>query len=196
MSRVGWVVLVAIALIVGAFAALVRVGDPPPRALAALSPAAVAPPKPIDSGPGLRVPVANVTRAQITNSWGDTRSGGRGHKGLDIMAPGGTPVLAVAAGTVEKLFQSRQGGTTLYQRSADGRWTFYYAHLAGYAPGMREGLKVLPGQLLGYVGDTGNSGAGNHHLHFSLTRRRPGESWSQGEEVNPFPYLSGSAKLP
>jgi murein DD-endopeptidase MepM/ murein hydrolase activator NlpD len=112
------------------------------------------------------------------------------------MAPRGTPVLAVAAGTVEKLFQSRQGGTTLYQRSADGRWTFYYAHLAGYAPGMREGQKVAAGQLLGYVGDTGNSGAGNYHLHFSLSRRRQGDSWSEGEAVNPFPYLSGSAALP
>lgn len=192
MTRVGWVVLVGILLVAGLFALTVRIGDPAPPRLAA---AQLPKPRPTEGGL-LGIPVANVARGQITDSWGDPRSGGRGHKGLDIMAPGGTPVLAVAPGMIEKLFQSRQGGTTLYQRSADGRWTYYYAHLAGYAPGLREGQRVAAGQLLGYVGDTGNSGAGNYHLHFSLTRRRPGESWSEGEEVNPFPYLSGSAKLP
>jgi peptidoglycan LD-endopeptidase LytH len=192
MSRVGWVMLVGILLVAGLFALTVRISDPaPPRVAAAQVPK----PRLVDAGL-LNIPVANVTRAQIADSWGDPRSGGRGHKGLDIMAPGGTPVLAAAGGTIEKLFQSRQGGTTIYQRSADGRWTFYYAHLASYAPGVREGLKVLPGQLLGFVGDTGNSGAGNYHLHFSITRRQPGERWWQGEEVNPFPYLNGSAKLP
>lgn len=191
MSRVGWVVLVGILLVAGLLASTVRIVDAPARVPSPAAPAVAEP-----ASGRLRVPVAKVTRSQIVDSWGDPRSGGRGHTGLDIMAPAGTPVLATAAGTIEKLFQSRQGGTTLYQRSTDGRWTFYYAHLAGYAPGLREGQVVAPGQLLGYVGDTGNSGTGNFHLHFSIARRQPGQTWSQGEEVNPFPYLSTATRLP
>ena len=109
------------------------------------------------------------------------------------MAPGGTPVLAAAPGRIEKLFQSRLGGTTLYVRSPDGAWTYYYAHLAGYAEGVREGMAVRAGDRLGYVGDTGDAGPGNYHLHFGLTRMAPGERWWQGRDVNPYPMLAGKA---
>jgi murein DD-endopeptidase MepM/ murein hydrolase activator NlpD len=108
------------------------------------------------------------------------------------MAPGGTPVIAAAPGRIEKLFQSGLGGITLYVRSPDRRWTYYYAHLAGYAAGIREGMAVKTGDLLGYVGDTGDAGAGNYHLHFGLTRMQPGERWYQGENVNPYPMLAGT----
>ena len=76
------------------------------------------------------------------------------------MAPRGTPVLAAAGGTVEKLFESERGGHTLYVRSPDGRWIYYYAHLDAYAPGVREGRRCAPGEPIGYVGDTGNAGRG------------------------------------
>lgn len=189
MSRVGWVVLVGILLAAGLFASIVSFGHAPvtPPAPPAAAPAV---------GHGLQMPVAGVTRTAIVDSWGDARSEGRSHHGTDIMAAGGTPVLAAVGGTIEKLFQSRLGGTTLYQRSADGKWTLYYAHLAGYAPGVHEGQKVLPGQLLGFVGDTGDAGPGNYHLHFSLTRRAPGDKWWQGEDVNAYPYLSRPTPLP
>ena len=186
MTRVGWIVLATILLVAGLFASMVRFG-----------PAPVSPPGPKRApGDGLEIPVAGIARDGIADTWGDARSEGRQHHGTDIMAPGGTPVLATAAGTVEKLFSSRLGGTTLYQRSADRRWTFYYAHLKAYAPGIHEGQQVQPGQLLGFVGDTGDAGAGNYHLHFSLTRTDPQQRWWEGEDVNPYPYLSRATPLP
>ncbi|WP_375404219.1 M23 family metallopeptidase [uncultured Sphingomonas sp.] len=152
------------------------------------------PPRPIAiSSPSmgeLVIPVAGVARAAIRDSWGDARSGGRGHRGLDVMAAEGTPVVAAVAGRVEKLFDSELGGTTLYLRSADGRWQYYYAHLKGYAGGVREGMKVRAGEVLGYVGDTGDAGKGNHHLHFSTSRMKPGDRWWQGDDVNPYPLLA------
>lgn len=139
----------------------------------------------------LMVPVAGYPRRALTDTWGDAREGGvRAHEGLDIIAPAGTPVLAAAPGRVEKLFDSRLGGTTIYQRSADGRWTFYYAHLAAYAPGLHEGQAVRAGQPIARVGDTGDAGAGNYHLHFGVNRMRGRERWWQGEAVNPYPLLA------
>ena len=106
-----------------------------------------------------------------------------------MMAPGGTPVLAAHDGTIDKLFQSRLGGTTLYLRSADSRWVTYYAHLAGYVPGLAQGQRIAAGQRIGFVGDTGDAGPGNTHLHFALHRMAPGERWHQGTPVNPYPAL-------
>ncbi len=139
------------------------------------------------------MPVAGIPRGALRDSWGDARGDGtRGHHGTDILAPGGTLVLAAAPGRVEKLFQSRLGGITLYVRSPDRAWTYYYAHLAGYAAGVREGMVVKAGDALGYVGDTGDAGAGNYHLHFGMTRMAPGERWWQGRDVNPYPLLAGT----
>ena len=139
----------------------------------------------------LTVPVAGYPRHALIDSWGDAREGGvRAHEGLDIVAPAGTPVLAAASGRVEKLFQSGRGGTTLYQRSADGRWMFYYAHLSAYMPGVREGMNVRAGQPIARVGDTGDAGAGNHHLHFGISRMPRDARWWQGEAVNPYPLLA------
>ena len=145
--------------------------------------------------PGLlAVPVAGIARETISDSWGDARGGGtRGHHGTDIMAPGGTSVIAAAPGVVEKLFQSQLGGTTLYVRSPDRRWVYYYAHLAGYAPGVHEGQVVKAGDPLAFVGDTGDAGPGNYHLHFGLQHTRPDERWWQGEDVDPYPMLAGTA---
>lgn len=144
--------------------------------------------------PGMVIPVADVTPGELVDNWGDPRGGGaRVHAGLDIMAPNGTPVLAAADGSIEKLYFSEGGGgITLYQRSADGQWMFYYAHLAGYAPDAAEGMEVSAGDHIAYVGDTGNAGAGNGHLHFGISRMRRGERWWQGLPVNPYPVLAGA----
>lgn len=142
--------------------------------------------------PLLAVPVQGIPREAIYDSWGDPRDNGlRAHHGTDIPAAPQTPVLAAAPGRVEKLWISAAGGTTVYVRSPKRQWIYYYAHLAGYAPGLHEGQIVRTGDLLGYVGDTGNAGAGNYHLHFGLARTLPEERWYQGRDVNPFPYLSG-----
>jgi len=108
------------------------------------------------------------------------------------MADEGTPVIAATDGKVEKLFFSNGGGgITIYVRSPDQRWTYYYAHLQGYAPGLAEGEQVTRGQVIGRVGHTGNASAEGPHLHFAINRMQPGEKWYEGEPINPYPLLAG-----
>ncbi|WP_374137712.1 MULTISPECIES: M23 family metallopeptidase [unclassified Sphingomonas] len=146
---------------------------------------------PLD-GP-LTVPVQGVARTSLASSWGDPRGGGaRAHHGIDIAAPMGTLVIAAATGRVEKMAENPAGGSTVYVRSPAGKWSYYYAHLLAYAPGLHEGKMLLPGDPIGYVGDTGNAGAGNYHLHFGLSRMYPGDGWWQGVPVDPYPLLAGS----
>ena len=142
---------------------------------------------------GLAVPVAGVRPAQLVDTFTQARAGGaRVHDAIDIMAPEGTAVLAAAPGTIEKLFFSPGGGgISAYVRSDDARWTYYYAHLSAYAPGVREGQKVPRGALIGYVGHTGNASADGPHLHFAINQMRGGEKWHQGTPINPYPLLAG-----
>ena len=142
---------------------------------------------------GLAVPVQGVKPNELTDTYTQARAGGaRTHDALDIMAPEGTPVLAAADGIVEKLFLSRGGGgITVYVRSPDRRWTYYYAHLQGYAPGLAEGQQVKRGQFLGRVGHTGNANPAGPHLHFAINRMQPGEKWYHGTPINPYPLLAG-----
>ncbi len=140
----------------------------------------------------LPVPVVGVSPDALIDTWNQSRDGGvRGHQAIDIPAPMGTPVVATMAGRVEKMHQSERGGLTAYVRDTTGRWLTYYAHLAGYAAGLREGQTIRVGERIGFVGDTGNAGAGNTHLHFALHRMAPGERWYQGAPVNPYPLLAG-----
>ena len=190
MSRVGWVILALVVIVGALFASMTRFGGSGDRPK---SPSARPAASVVDEDAVLAVPVAGVARTGIADSWGDPRGeGGRTHQGTDIMAPGGTAVLAAAPGRVEKLFTSDLGGLTIYVRSPGKRWIYYYAHLAGYAPGLAEGQAVARGQRIGFVGDTGDAGAGNTHLHFGLQRMAPGERWWQGQSVNPYPLLAGS----
>ena len=142
---------------------------------------------------GLAVPVQGIAVKELTDTFTQARAGGaRRHDAIDIMAPHGTPVLAAAEGTVEKLFFSQGGGgISVYVRSPDQRWSYYYAHLSGYAPGLAEGQRVKRGQLLGRVGSTGNANPAGPHLHFAINRMEPGEKWYQGQAVNPYPLLAG-----
>ncbi|UUL83293.1 M23 family metallopeptidase [Sphingomonas qomolangmaensis] len=209
MTRLGWGILLLIVGGIALFGSMLSFGSngsvrEPLVSLRREQPAV--PTVPVDpladtgtriswNGPLLTVPVAGVPRAAIASSWGDPRGDGtRAHRGHDIMAPRGTPVLAAADGVIEKLFESGGGGgTTLYVRSLDSRWSYYYAHLAGYAPGIREGFAVRAGDVLGYVGDTGNAGPGNYHLHFGMHLMQPGDDWHQGRAVDPTPLLAGTA---
>ncbi len=184
MTKLGWTIIALIALVVAGFLSMTSFGGTSP--VVTPGPATVRPAPRM-----LLVPVSGVQRSALVSNWGDPRGGGtRPHRGLDITAPLGMPVVAAAAGTVEKLFESKLGGTTLYLRSRDRRWTYYYAHLAGYAPGVREGQAVRAGETLGYVGDTGDAGRGNYHLHFSVSRMQPGERWHQGQDIDPYPLLA------
>lgn len=141
---------------------------------------------------GLAIPVQGVKPDQLTDTYSQARAGGaRTHDAIDIMAPEGTPVLAAAEGTVEKLFFSQGGGgITIYIRSPDQRWTHYYAHLQGYAPGLAEGQRVKRGQVIGRVGSTGNASRAGPHLHMAINRMEPGEKWYQGVATNPYPLLA------
>ena len=197
MTRLGWSILAIILLAMAGFASLLSF-DGAERTRRAV--AARAEPPPVEAAPvaaasGLTLPVAGYDRGELRDHWGDPRDGGtRAHTGIDLMAPAGTPVVAAAPGRVEKLFLSNAGGTALYQRSPDRRWTYYYAHLAGYAPGIAEGQRVRAGQTLGYVGDSGNAGAGNYHLHFGVTRTTPDQRWYQGQAIDPYPLLAAGAR--
>jgi peptidoglycan LD-endopeptidase LytH len=139
----------------------------------------------------LLVPVAGITASQLRDSFNDGRSEGRLHQALDIMAPQGTPVLAVTDGAVARLFQSDKGGITLYQSDSSGLYFYYYAHLMRYADGITEGMQLKRGDVIGYVGDTGNAGAGNFHLHFAISKPATPGKWSGGDPINPYPLLAG-----
>lgn len=137
----------------------------------------------------LIIPVAGVRPDQLLDTFEDARSEGRVHDAIDIPAPAGTPVLAAADGQIIKMFQSERGGTTIYQLSTDKKLVFYYAHLQGYAANLVEGSYVRQGQVIAYVGDTGNAGAGNYHLHFSVAIVADPKRYWEGANINPYPLL-------
>lgn len=137
----------------------------------------------------LLIPVEGVNAGQLRDTFYDGRSEGRIHQALDIMAPQGTPVRASADGRV-KLFTSDRGGTMIYVTDSSGLYVYYYAHLQRYADSMYEGKQVTRGEVIGYVGDTGNAGAGNFHLHFGIAKVAAPGKWSGGEPINPYPLLT------
>lgn len=146
---------------------------------------------PIAGGEGtLTIPVQGVTSAQLRDTFSEARSEGRVHEALDIMAPRGTPVLAVADGTVEKLFTSVPGGLTIYQFEPTGRYAYYYAHLDRYAGGLQEKQAIRRGEVIGYVGSTGNADPSAPHLHFAIFELGPERQWWKGTAINPYPVFT------
>lgn len=137
----------------------------------------------------LLIPVAGVTADQLRDTFTQARSEGRQHDAIDILALQATPVLATTDGVVVKLFQSDRGGLTLYELDPSGRYVYYYAHLMRYAEGVAEGKLLRRGEVIAYVGDTGNAGAGNYHLHFAIAKIPSPRQWSGGEAINPYPLL-------
>jgi murein DD-endopeptidase MepM/ murein hydrolase activator NlpD len=133
-----------------------------------------------------------VRPEQLRDTFVESRSEGRAHDAIDIAAPRGTPVLAAADGRIVKFFNSERGGITIYQLSTDEKLVYYYAHLDRYADGLTEGHFARRGETIAYVGDTGNAGPGNYHLHFSVaTITDPKRYWA-GTNVNPYPLLRGT----
>lgn len=158
------------------------------------APSSVTAPAAVSTGP-MTIPVGGVAAATLTDTFTQSRAGGaRVHDAIDIVAPEGAPVVAAAEGRVEKLFLSDDGGNTIYVRSPDRRRIYYYAHLASYAPGLREGQGVRRGQPLGMVGHTGNADAATPHLHFAVWNADPKLAWHQDAvPINPYPLLAGKA---
>jgi murein DD-endopeptidase MepM/ murein hydrolase activator NlpD len=141
---------------------------------------------------GLAIPVVGVKASDLVDTYDAARGSGRRHDANDIMAPEGTPVIAAADGTIEKLFFSHGGGgITIYERATDPKWQYYYAHLSAYAPGLHEGQQVKRGQVIGRVGHTGDASPSGPHLHFAINSMGPGQRWWQGTPINPYPLLAG-----
>jgi peptidoglycan LD-endopeptidase LytH len=137
----------------------------------------------------LIIPVVGARPDQLLDTFTDARTEGRVHDAIDIPAPAGTPVVAAADGEIIKLFQSERGGTTIYQFSPDKKLVYYYAHLQRYADGLVAGKFVKQGEVIGYVGDTGNAGPGNFHLHFSISVIPDPKRYWEGTNINPYPLL-------
>jgi len=150
---------------------------------------------PLVHGPtGLAIPVLGIKQSQLVDTFTQARAGGqRVHDAIDIMAPAGTPVVAAAPGIVEKLYFSYGGGgITAYVRSPDRLWSYYYAHLQGYARGLKEGEYLKQGDPIVLVGSTGNASPSGPHLHFAVNRLQPDQKWYQGSPINPYPLLAGT----
>lgn len=138
---------------------------------------------------GFVIPVIGVRPEQLLDTFSDSRSEGRFHDAIDIAAPAGTPVIAAADGEIVRFFDSERGGITIYQLTADRKFVLYYAHLQRRADEISVGMNVSQGATIGYVGDTGNAGAGNFHLHFAISYvTDPKRPW-EGASLNPYPIL-------
>lgn len=146
--------------------------------------------------PGTRqlgLPIVNLRSSDILDTFGQQRGKGeRQHEASDIMAPRGTPVVAVDDGVIKKLFTSEPGGLTIYQYDPTEQYAYYYAHLDRYADGVEEGQQVRRGTLIGYVGSTGNADPANPHLHFAILKLGPEKEWWRNTTaINPYSIFAG-----
>lgn len=137
----------------------------------------------------LTIPVSGVSAEKLVRSYHDARTGGREHEALDILAPRNTPVVAVEDGVIAKLFFSKAGGITVYQFDPSREYSYYYAHLERYADGLKEGDTVHRGQVIGYVGTSGNAPPDTPHLHFAVFRLTPDKHWWEGTPIDPYDLL-------
>jgi len=159
----------------------------PPGPAAVIKPASTPPAELVARN--LEIPVEGVAPDQLVRSFGDRRDGTRAHEALDIVAPRNTPVRAVEDGTIAKLFNSKAGGITVYQFDPAQQFCYYYAHLERYASGLVEGGRVKRGQVLGYVGTSGNAPKNTPHLHFAVFRLTPERRWWEGTPIDPYDLL-------
>ena len=142
----------------------------------------------------LLIPVAGIHASALKDTFNDARGSERRHEAIDIAAPKGTQVLAVADGKLVKLFNSKPGGLTIYQFDTSERFAYYYAHLDRYAADLKEGMPLKRGDLLGYVGASGNADPKTPHLHFATFELEPQKQWWKGSPINPYPLLGGTMR--
>jgi len=167
----------------------------PPAVTAPEEPQAVAVPSiganPIEELKSRRLdlPIKGAVPEDVHDMFNEMRGGTRRHEAIDMLAPRNTPVVAVEAGTIGRLFFSKAGGITIYQFDPTNTYVYYYAHLEKYADGLEEGDKVKRGQLLGYVGTTGNAPRDTPHLHFAIFKMTDEKRWWEGTAIDPFQVL-------
>ena len=138
----------------------------------------------------LIIPVPGVQPSELRDTFNELRGGGsRKHEALDILAPRGTPVLSASAGRVLKLHNSKDGGLMVYAADASDRFVLLYGHLDHYADGLSDGVPLRQGQLIGYVGTTGNAPANTPHLHFAIAHPKDVKLWWTGDAIDPRPLL-------
>jgi murein DD-endopeptidase MepM/ murein hydrolase activator NlpD len=137
----------------------------------------------------LTLPIRDLTARDIRDTFYEGRANGQPHEAVDLLAPRGTPILAVTEGVIQKLFLSKPGGITIYEFDPQGAYCYYYAHLERYAEGLHEGMTVNPGEVIGYVGTSGNAPPNTPHLHFAIFKLGPEKHWWQGTAINPYPLL-------
>src|SRR5579884_2352537 len=140
----------------------------------------------------LEMPVQGMRFSDVKDTFNEARPGERRHEATDIIAARGTPVIAVEDGTIRKLFLSKPGGNTIYEFDKSEHYCYYYAHLDHYADGIKEGMQVRRGQVIAYVGTTGNAPPGSPHLHFGITIIGPDKKWWGGTPIDPYPILKAS----
>jgi murein DD-endopeptidase MepM/ murein hydrolase activator NlpD len=138
-------------------------------------------------------PIRGLALANLRDTFGEVHNG-HAHEAIDIPEPRGTPVRAVVSGTVRKLFLSKPGGNTIYQFDEMGVYCYYYAHLDGYVEGLREGMRIEHGDVIGFVGSTGNADSRAPHLHLAIFELGPERLWWKGKAVNPYPGLVAAVK--
>jgi peptidoglycan LD-endopeptidase LytH len=138
-------------------------------------------------------PIGGLALANLRDMFEEVHSG-HPHHAIDIAEPKGTPVRAVVSGTIRKLFLSKPGGNTIYLFDEMGVYCYYYAHLDGYINGLREGMRVEKGDVIGFVGSTGNADPGAPHLHFAIFELGPEKLWWKGTAIDPYPNLVAAVK--
>jgi murein DD-endopeptidase MepM/ murein hydrolase activator NlpD len=170
--------------------------DDEPAPVAPPPPAVVAPPAAAYGAEvealrirSLTLPVQGIKREDLRDTFNEMRGATRRHEALDVLAPRNTPVLAVEDGKIAKLFLSEAGGITIYHFDPTETYCYYYAHLERYADGLKEGDTVKRGQVIGYVGTTGNAPRNTPHLHFAIFKMAEDKKWWQGTAIDPYSVL-------
>ena len=138
----------------------------------------------------LAFPLKAIPRDSMKDTFRDVRGGGRLHEGVDILAPRNTPIVAIEDGRIARLWTSKYGGLTIYQFDPTNSYVYYYAHLEKYAAGIKEGQIVQKGQVIGYVGTSGNAPPNTPHLHFAIYKAQQPGRWWQGKPIDPYAVFS------
>lgn len=139
------------------------------------------------------LPIADLTQVDLHDTFAEIHNG-HAHEAIDLMRPRGTPVLAAVAGAIRKMFLSKAGGNTIYEFDEAGEYCYYYAHLDRYATGLQEGMHVNRGQMIAYVGSSGNADSASPHLHFAIFELGPEKQWWRGKAVDPYAPLLAALK--
>jgi peptidoglycan LD-endopeptidase LytH len=143
--------------------------------------------------PAIVSPIRGVTASELRDTFNEMHNGHR-HEAIDISEPEGTPVRAVVNGTIQKLFFSKAGGKTIYEFDHGSVYCYYYAHLERYSNGLHDGMSVSQGDVIGYVGSTGDASPAAPHLHFAIYLLGPQKHWWKGSPIDPYPILERTLK--